>query len=591
VHEEIDRGIVAGTLTDILIILAVALAITLLLGKLRLPTIIGLFVAGALIGPKGLALIGEPERVSGLAEAGVIFLLFALGLEFSFRKMISLGRVLLVAGPVQVALSGGLAGLIVWSLGASGTQAIVVGMLASLSSTAVVLKTLDERSQTTSPVGRNTLGILIFQDVLVVPMMLLLPLLGGDSGAEGWNPVTLALAAVGLVALVIVGTKWVVPRILLEAARTRSADVFLMAVVAICFAVAALSASLGLSLALGAFLAGLIVSESPYSHQALGYVLPFRNLLVSFFFVSVGMLLDLGFLAAHWWQVILAAVGLVIIKTLSGTAGVLAVRYPLRVAFATGGALAQVGEFSFVLAVVAAQQDLLSTGLQQGLLAVAVLTMAATPPLISATATLSTALSETRVFRRTAGARSVDEATGPTLSDHLLVVGYGVNGRNLVRAAREMDITYTIVEMNPDTVTKEKRGGESIMYGDATNEAVLAHAGIRRARIAAVLIGDPAATRRIVALLRRMNPSLHILARTRFVSEVQALYDLGADEVVPEEFETSLEIFRRVAGHYALPERRTELLIRAIRADHYHLLQGDNAHPESTVPPKLNPRE
>jgi CPA2 family monovalent cation:H+ antiporter-2 len=393
------------------------------------------------------------------------------------------------------------------------------------------------------------------------------------------------------VVLVIVGTKWVVPRILLEAARTRSADVFLMAVVAICFAVAALSASLGLSLALGAFLAGLIVSESPYSHQALGYVLPFRNLLVSFFFVSVGMLLDLGFLAAHWWQVILAAIGLVILKTLSGTAGVLAVRYPLRVALATGGALAQVGEFSFVLAVVAAQNNLLSTGLQQGLLAVAVLTMAATPPLISATAKLSTALAAAGVFGQKVDAGSINDETDPALSGHLLVVGYGVNGRNLARAAREMDIPYTIVEMNPDTVTKEKRGGEAITYGDATNEAVLAHAGARRARIAAVLIGDPAATRRIIALLRRMNPSLHILARTRFVSEVQALYDLGADDVVPEEFETSLEIFRRAAGHYSLPEERTEQLIRAIRVDHYQLLQSDTTSTGPRDPPGMPPGE
>lgn len=573
-------------LTDILVILAVAVAITLVLGRLKLPALIGLFAAGALIGPNGLALIGEPDRVDALAEVGVVFLLFVLGLEFSFQRMISLVRVLMVAGPVQVGLTGGLAGLLVWALGASGTQSITVGMLVSLSSTAVVLKTLGERSETDTPVGRNSLGILIFQDILVIPMMLLLPLLGGMTPGEDWSPWTLVLSAVGLVVLAVVGTKWLVPRILLEAARTRSADVFLMAVVGICFGVAALSATLGLSLALGAFLAGLIVSESPYSQQALGYVMPFRNLLMSFFFVSIGMLLDLAFLAEHWWAVLLASAALVVLKIFTGTAAVISVRYPLRVAFATGGALAQVGEFSFVLAVVAADHELLSSGLQQGVLAVAVITMAATPLVMSGAASASAVMTRVRLPRWLVAGKDLGETDAPPWSDHLIVVGYGVNGRNLTRAARRMDIPYVVIEMNPDTVRAEARSGEPVYYGDAGNSAVLAQAGAARARIAAVVIGDPVATRRIVALLRKLNPEIHILARTRFVSEVQPLYDLGADDVVPEEFETSLEIFRRAAGHFALADEETERLIAEIRTDHYDLLRGSSE--ESATPGTTN---
>lgn len=567
----------ARILTDILIILATALILTLILARLRFPTLIGLFAAGALIGPSGLALAGDPEQVNVLADAGVIFLLFALGLEFSFRKMMSLGQTLLFAGPIQVVLSGTLVGLIMWSLGVTGRHAIVLGMLAPLSSTAVVLKTLDERSEIASPVGRNALGILIFQDLLVVPIMLLLPALSPHATGSERSLLTLALAALGMVFLVVVGTKWIVPRVLLEAARTRSPDVFLLALVGICFAVAALSASLGLSLALGAFLAGLIVSESPYSHQALGYILPFRNLLVSFFFVSIGMLLDLAFLASHWWEVILGVVGLVTLKTLTGTAGVLAIRYPPRVALATGGALAQVGEFTFVLAAAAAGHGILSPGLQQGLLAVGVLTMAATPAMIWGTSTLSGRLANTKLSRWSLMGlhqQGLADAPATTPSDHLLIIGYGLNGRNLARAAREIGIPYTVVEMNPTTVTQERKTGEPIVYGDATNEAVLKQTGAPRARIAAVLIGDPVATRRIVASLRRLSPSLHILARTRFVSEVQALHRLGANEVVPEEYETSLEIFRRIANLYALPAEQTELLVEAIRADHYRLLTG-----------------
>jgi CPA2 family monovalent cation:H+ antiporter-2 len=256
-------------------------------------------------------------------------------------------------------------------------------MLAALSSTAVVLKTMNERAEVDTPMGRNVLGILIFQDILVVPMMLLLPLLGGDEPDISMSVPALVAVAVGMVVLVVLLAKWIVPRILYEAARSRSADVFLMVVVAICFAVAALSAKLGLSLALGAFLAGLIISESEYGHHSLGLVMPFRNLLVSFFFVSIGMLLDPGFLASHWWMVLLGAVGLMLIKTITGTAAVLALRYPLRVSLGTGLALSQVGEFSFVLAAVAAANSLIPEDLRQGFLAVAVLTMAVTPVVMS----------------------------------------------------------------------------------------------------------------------------------------------------------------------------------------------------------------
>ncbi|MBC7293434.1 MAG: cation:proton antiporter, partial [Thermoleophilia bacterium] len=431
-------------------------------GRFRLPALVGLFVAGALIGPNGFAFIKETEQVRALAEVGVVFLLFTLGLEFSFRKMIRLGRVLLVAGPIQAALTGVMGALIAWALGASGRQAVVLGMLIALSSTAVVLKTLDERAELATPVGRCTLGILIFQDVLVVPLMILLPLLAGDSPEDRWNPLLLAASAVGVVIAVIVAAKWIAPWLLREAARTRNADVFLMTVVTICFAVAALSAEVGLSLALGAFLAGLIISESEYSHQALGYVLPFRNLLVSFFFVSVGMLLDLQVLAHKWWIVLLGTAALLIFKTLTGTLAVLALRYPLRVAFVTGSALSQVGEFSFVLAAVAAQYNLLGGDLQQEFLAVAVLTMAVTPIIMTYAPRLGGLLHRLPLPPRLSVGHPLGVQEEAEVSDHLLIIGFGINGRNLARAAREVGIPYVVIEMNPDTVRKETVRGEPL---------------------------------------------------------------------------------------------------------------------------------
>ena len=560
-----------ATLVDIVIILAVGVVVTLIFGRLRLPTLVGLFAAGALVGPKGLGLIGETEEVRVLAEVGVVFLLFTLGLEFSFRRMLRLAKVMLVAGPLQVLLTGAAGAGVGLAFGLSGTQATVLGMLVALSSTAVVLKTLSERGEMETPVGRNALGILIFQDILVVPMMLALPLLGGGEMETSFAPYTLVGIVAGVIVAVVVGTKWIAPRVLYEAARSRSPEVFLMAVVVICFGVAALSASLGLSLALGAFLAGLIISESEYSHQALGYVLPFQSLLMSFFFVSVGMLLDLGFLARYWWMVLLGALGLMAAKTLFTGASVLALRYPLRVAVGTGLSLNQVGEFSFVLAAVAATHSLLPQSLEQGFLGVAVLTMALTPVEMSQTQRVYKWVNRLPLRGRLGGNLGED---GPReeMSGHLVIVGYGTNGRNLARAADELGLARVVLELNPETVRREARGDSHIHYGDATNESVLLTTGVTRARAAAVVIGDPAATRGIVAGMRRLNPDLYIIARARFISEVQPLYDLGASDVVPEEFETSLELFRRTAQQLSVPEEQVEALEQAIRDDHYRLL-------------------
>jgi CPA2 family monovalent cation:H+ antiporter-2 len=560
-------------LTDILIVMAVAVVITLLFSRLRLPTLVGLFVAGVLIGPNALGLIGDPESVEQLADIGVIFLLFTLGLELSFKRMARLARVLFIAGPLQVVLTGAVGFGVGSALGLPAAEALVLGMLVSLSSTAVVLKTMTERAEIDTPRGRNALGILIFQDILVVPMMLVLPLLGGDEPDISMSPPVLVAVGLGVVVLIVVLAKWIVPRVLYEAARSRSADVFLMVVVAICFAVAALSARLGLSVALGAFLAGLIISESEYGHHSLGLVMPFRNLLVSFFFVSIGMLLDPGFLAGRWWIVLLGAAGLMLTKTITGTIAVRALRYPLRVSLGSGMALSQIGEFSFVLAAVAATHSLLPEDLRQEFLAVAILTMAVTPVVIGQTDRAYRLVERLRLPRWITLGRGVEVAKEPAYSDHLLIIGYGINGRNLARAAREFGFPYAIVEMNPQTVREEIARDEPMHFGDATNEAVLHQAGAERARAAAVVIGDPVATRSIVAQLRRMCPSLHIIARTRFLTEVQPLYALGASDVVPEEFETSIEIFHRTAHYFDLPEEEVQRLEDAIREDHYGVLR------------------
>ena len=580
----IEGEIVHGTLTDILIVLAVAVVVTLVFSRARLPGLVGLFVAGAVIGPNALGLISSPESVEELAEVGVIFLLFALGLEFSFKRIARLARVVLIAGPLQVILTGAAGFGVGMAIGLSLAEATVLGMLVALSSTAVVLKTMTENGTVDTPRGRNALGILIFQDILVVPFMLLLPLLAGRQPEVGLSAPLLVAVGVGMVVMVVVLTKWVVPWVLHEAARSRSTDLFLMVVVLVCFAVAALSAQLGLSLALGAFLAGLIISESEYSHHALGLVMPLRNLLVSFFFVSVGMLLEPAFLAEYWWLILLGALGLMLVKTLTGTIAVQALRYPLRTSLGTGLALSQGGEFSFILAGVAATNGLLPDGLRQGFLDVALLTMALTPVVMAISDKSLRVLDKVHLPKWMVSSRSADQRGEMVHEDHLLIIGYGLNGQNLARAAREFDFPYAVIELNPQTVRRELANQEPIHFGDATNEAVLMKAGATRARAAAVVIGDAAATRGAVAHLRRLNPCLHIIARTRFMSEVEHLYDLGANEVVPEEFETAVAIFRRTAVHFDLPQDYVQRLEEAIRDDHYAMLRGSDEYKGCTLP-------
>jgi monovalent cation:H+ antiporter-2, CPA2 family len=560
-------------LIDLTVVLGAAVLVAYVFARLRLPAIVGLFVAGVVIGPDALGLIAESEEIEAVAEIGVVLLLFTIGIEFSLSELVRIRDLVFLGGVLQMGMTAAVGMGVSYAFGLSLEQALFLGLVMALSSTAITLKILQQRAEVDAPHGRNAVGILIFQDLMVVPLTLLVPLLAGDAEVET-SPAIVALEVVGLIAFVAVAAKWVVPWILKELARLQSPEVFLIGVLVICFGVAAVSGWIGLSVALGAFVAGLVISESEYSHQALGNVLPFRDVLVSFFFVSVGLLLDLHFLLEHWWLLLLAAPAIMLGKGFLATVAVLALRFPLRTALLAGMSLAQVGEFSFVLLQVGAVQGLVSDTIRQGFLALAVLTMATTPILIAAKERLADRILGLPLPERLRrGQRPEMETHGEALRDHLVVIGYGVNGRNLARAARKTRVPYTILELNPETVRRERRQGEAIVFGDATNDAVLDEVGVPFARVVAVVINDPVATRRIVAAVRRLNPNVHLIARTRYVSEVQALLELGADEVVPEEFETAIEIFVRTLQQYLVPEAVIARTASEIRADGYGLLR------------------
>jgi CPA2 family monovalent cation:H+ antiporter-2 len=536
---------------------------------------VGFLLTGILAGPHGLGLLKAVHEVEVLAEIGVVLLLFTIGIEFSLKNLLRIKKSVLMGGSVQVLLTF----VAVFSLSRYFDQAfsesVFIGFLVALSSTAIVLKLIQERAEVDSPHGRTTLGILIFQDVIIVPMMLVTPLLVGAAGNLGSLILVLVAKGIGIILLVMIGAKWIVPQVLYQIARTRNSELFLLSVVTICLAVAWLTSSSGLSLALGAFLAGLIISESEYSHQALGNILPFRDVFTSFFFVSIGMLLDVGFLFRQPGFIVLIALGVLALKAIIACFVTVLLGLPLRTAILAGLALSQVGEFSFILSRTGTEHGLLAGNIYQIFLSVSVLTMAATPFIITLAPHLSDIILRLPLPKRlVSGFYPVSEIKVEGKKDHLIIIGFGLNGRNLAQAAKLMDIPYVIIEMNPETVRSEQAKGEPIYYGDATREAVLQYANIKDARIVVLAINDPAATRRITEITRRLNSKVHFIVRTRYLQEMQSLYELGADEVIPEEFETSVEIFTRVLAKYLIPRDEIERFVAEVRSDGYKMFRS-----------------
>ncbi len=561
-------------LSDIVIIFGLSIAVLFLFHRFRLPSIVGFLLTGIIAGPHGLGLIKAVNEVEILAEVGVVLLLFAIGMEFSLKNLMQIKRLVLVGGSLQVFLTILAFFGISLKTGYSPGSAVFIGFLMALSSTAIVLKLLQERSEVTSPHGRISLGVLIFQDIIIVPMMLFIPILAGMSANPGMSLVLLLAKGVGIIIMVILSARWIVPAILYQITRTRSRELFLLSIVVMCFGIAWLTYKAGLSLALGAFLAGLIISESEYSHQALGNIIPFRDVFTSFFFISVGMLLNLGYLLGNPLTILLIALCVIFLKSAIAWFAAVLLGFPLRTTILAALALCQVGEFSFILSKAGSEYGLFSGENYQLFLAVSVVSMALTPFVIALAPRLADLVSRLPVPEKLRGGLlPIEGAVTIADKDHLIIVGFGLNGRNLSRAAKIASIPYTIIEMNPETVLAEKARGEPIFYGDATHQAVLEHANIKDSRILVVAINDAPAARRICELARKLNPALCIIVRTRFIEEMKPLYELGANEVIPEEFETSVEIFTRVLNKYLVPRDQIERFISEVRADGYEMLR------------------
>lgn len=560
-------------LNDIIIIFALSLLVIFIFHRLKLPSLIGFLITGSLAGPYASGLVKSVTEVEVLAEIGVLLLLFTIGIEFSLKEIIKLKRSVFGGGSVQAILTTFLAAFVFYFSGFGLNQSIFFGFLITLSSTAIIIKLLDQRGELQTAYGKISLSILIFQDIIVVPMMFLVPILAG-AGQDGEFGYGILLKAVVFIVVILVLAKYVIPWLLFQAARTKSRELFLLTIFVVCFGVVWLASLTGLSLALGAFISGLIISESEYSHQALSNILPFRDLFTSFFFVSVGMLLNVSFLLNNFVLVALLVIAIIIFKVITSVGAGFASGSDLRISLATGFILAQVGEFSFVLANSGQQYGLLSDSELQLFLSISIITMALTPFLNSAALPVAERITGLRFFRRFSPARNYETPQSGGITNHLIIVGYGVNGKNLARAAGLSGISYIVIEMNPDTVLREKKNGQPIFYGDASSREILLHAGIRDARILVIAINNPADQSGIVHTVKELNSGIHLIVRTRYLKEVNFLKSIGADEVIPEEFETSIEIFARVLENYSVPQNRIDRLIEEIRADEYKMFRS-----------------
>lgn len=557
-------------LDDILLILLAAVVIVFFLKKIELPSIIGFLLTGILIGPYAFAWIKAPSEIEQMSEIGVMLLLFVIGMELSLKQLLHIKRNVFLGGGLQVLLTIAVFGVAYTFFGASWTEAVFAGFIFSLSSTAIVLKTFQDRKELDTPHAKNALAILIFQDIIVVPMMLLTPILAGESADPFWSLAGLLLKTSVVVVFTWFASKYLVSPLFHAVAKTDSKELFLLVTLAFCLAVASLTALAGMSAALGAFVAGLIIAESSYNHQATSIILPFRELFTSLFFVSVGMLLDLNFFKENFLVILVLVLVLFVLKSFIVGLAVAVLSYPIRTVILTGFSLFQVGEFAFILSKVGIKYGLIDSQANQYFLSLSIVSMILTPfVFIFSERLLLPFISIEKRYGKRILPNSSTTIYPDQLCNHLVIIGYGFNGSNLARAAECSEIPYIVVDFNASIVKDNQQNRQPIIFGDATEDHVLEALHITEAKVVVLAISDDEASQLIIRKIKTLAPHVHLIVRTRYVKQMGALYALGADEVIPEEYETSMQIFGQVLSSFEKSDTEIHLIAERIRADHY----------------------
>jgi CPA2 family monovalent cation:H+ antiporter-2 len=563
-----------GVLKDIVIIFALSTFVNFIFTRIKVPAIIGYLITGVIAGPHLLALINSPENVEVMAEIGVILLMFTIGLEFSLNHLLNIRRIVFLGGFMQLLLTAGATLLMARVYQFGWAESVFVGFLTALSSTAVVLKLLQERSELTTQYGKTTVGILIFQDIILIPLLLFTPILGGATADIGNELLMLLLKTTGIIIFIYIGNRWLMPRLLHLIAMTHSQELFLMSILLFCLAVAMLTHELGMSLAFGAFLAGLMISDSEYSHSAFGNLIPFKDVFTSFFFVSIGMLLDLGFVYDNPWLVITTVLLVIVLKTIIAGFTAFSLGHTFFGTVVIGLSLAQVGEFSFILARLGLTNKIITPYHYQLFLSVAITSMALSPLLMQVSRPLANLILKLPLPQSLVdGLFPLKQVEIPEIKSHIVLIGKDSRAINLAAMIKKMELPFTSIIFDPDRARKQIENGNLAVFGDATNEPVLRQAYVHTAEMVIVSVGDLIKAMSIVEHVRRMNRHAYIIVRTRHVTDIEELYRIGATQVIPEEFETAIDFFERILGKYLIPRMETERAIARIREDNYGIFR------------------
>lgn len=557
---------------NLLIILASSLVVIALFRRLRLPPVLGYLCVGLLVGPSAFDWVNESEHLPDVAELGVVFLLFSLGLEFSLSKMIALRQVVFRLGSQQVLISTALLGLLLILLGMPVTPALLLGAGLSLSSTAIVTKELGSLGEVFSSHGQNAVGVLLFQDVVAVLLLTLIPVFAGSS-EQAWYwalPLTLGKTVVLFVGLLL-ASRWLLPRLFHEVAASRSAELFVLLALVIVLLTAWLTHVLGLSPALGAFLAGMLLGESHYRHQIEADIRPFRDILLGVFFVSIGMLIDLQLFLSHSLAILGLTVGLMVIK---GIVVALLVKWrgsDSETAWRSGLALAQGGEFCFALMAQMQQNRMLPAGLGDLLLAATFCSMLLTPLLLRAAPRIAAAL-----HRKPNQEAQIEEisALNADLNQHVVICGYGRVGQSIGRFMSNARQPYIALDNDPVRVKEATNSESDVHYGDSSRGDLLTAVGLLRARLLVIAVDQSDVALRILKEARRLNAHVPILVRTRDDSQWAELKAAGATEVVPELLESSLMLASHALIMLGLPAHKVQEQVDQVRIDRYRLLHG-----------------
>lgn len=562
-----------GIFANILILMAVAVASVWLFKRINLPPILAYLYCGILAGPDLLALFEPPEDMQTFAELGVVFLLFSLGLEFSLPKMIAMRQMVFGVGLGQMLLTTVAFMGISLMLGLALPAAIIVGSIVALSSTAIVIKQTNDMGILNTSRAQMAVSILLFQDLAVVPLLIVVPLLAVDGGQS--LSMAIALAIVKGVAVVIILMsvgKWILPRVFTEVAQTRTDELFVLTTILVALMAAGLTYSFGLSMALGAFLAGMMLGESQYKYQLEADIRPFRDILMGLFFITIGMRLNLSDLVAQWHWALLGLVGMLLIKIIiirlaGGLFGV-----PKEDAWAAGFKLCQMGEFSFVIAALAVDHDILSTQVGSLILSIGILSMAMTPWLV----TKSSDFARRIVNAPPAQFEANDAVTAKheLMHDHVIIMGFGRVGQSVSRLLKSEAIPYLVVDADPVRVQESQSAGQPVYFGDVRQKDILKAVGIERAKLVLITFDEHNKAMAVIRLISSLYPELPIVVRTRKDYRMSELYAAGASQVVPEILEGSLMLVSQVLHLSGIPMSRILKRVRKERKGHYGNMHG-----------------